>query len=204
LAPTTWRTGGPEIGPFEVAVGAVLVQHAAWRNAELALNALRDAGALAATISCALPIAELERLVRSSGTFRLKAARIHKLARWWELVYPEILSQPTGAVRAALLGVQGIGPQTADRILLYAFGRPAVVVDAYLRRVQGRTVEESYGALNAELARELPDQVPWLSRAHAAIVTHAQTHCRKIPNCDGHPIRLQFRRGQCRHGQGST
>ena len=115
----------PAATPFEVLVGAVLTQNTAWRNVELALEELRAARALDPTVLLELPPARLAELVRSSGTFRVKAERLAALSSWYLEVggLTALRERPLEPLRAALLEVRGIGPETADSILCYAAGR---------------------------------------------------------------------------------
>lgn len=120
-------------------VGAILTQNTAWSNVEKALGNLRRAKVLSIARLRNLPINELEELIRSAGYFRQKAARLHAFVAWLDLHYGGSLQRmfrvPTAQLRAELLGLNGIGPETADSILLYAGQHEIFVVDAYTRRV---------------------------------------------------------------------
>lgn len=132
----------PAETPFEVVVGAILTQNTSWTNVERALANLRAANALSVAGIRALPLDELEQLVRSSGYFRQKAARLKELVAFLDRSYggsPELmLARPTAQLREELLAQKGVGPETADSILLYAGQHPIFVVDAYTRRVLER------------------------------------------------------------------
>jgi endonuclease-3 related protein len=122
---------------MEIMAGAVLVQHTTWTNAERALIALRDARLLDPHAMLSAVPAEIEALVRVSGTPSVKARRLRALC---EAVVraggvDAFLAQPAGALRSALLATHGVGPETADAIALYAGGKPAFVIDAYTRRI---------------------------------------------------------------------
>lgn len=141
------RTWGPQHWwpaetPFEVIVGAILTQNTSWTNVERAMASLRSAGALTLERIHKLPIEELEVLVRSSGYFRQKAKRLKSFAAFVHEKYDGSLDRmfqtPTPRLRDELLSLNGIGPETADSILLYAGNHETFVVDAYTRRVLER------------------------------------------------------------------
>lgn len=129
----------PAETPFEVIAGAILVQNTAWTNASRALDGLRNAGVLSVEGIRRTPIAELEPLVRSSGYFRQKAARLKAFVEWLDGRYDgsleQMFRQPTEKLRGELLELKGFGRETADSILLYAGHHEIFVVDAYTRRV---------------------------------------------------------------------
>jgi len=127
---------------FEVIVGAYLTQNTAWTNVERALDNLRQAGLLSVDGVRDVKLARLERLIRPSGYFRQKAARLKTFVRFLDKRYDgsiqKLFSQPTEQLREQLLSLKGVGPETADSILLYAGNHPVFVVDAYTRRVIDR------------------------------------------------------------------
>jgi len=127
---------------FEVIVGAYLTQNTAWTNVELALTKLRGAHILSIEGIRRVPVRRLQRLIRSSGYFRQKAARLKTFVAFLDEGYggslDQLFAQPTGKLREELLGLNGVGPETADSILLYAGNHPVFVVDAYTRRILGR------------------------------------------------------------------
>jgi len=127
---------------FEVIVGAILTQNTSWKNVERALSALRSADALNVEGIRELPLTKLEELVRSSGYYRQKAQRLKSFVAFLDEKYEgsldKMLSQPSLQLRAELLSLNGIGPETADAILLYAGNHAIFVVDAYTRRVLQR------------------------------------------------------------------
>ncbi len=127
---------------FEVIVGAYLTQNTAWTNVERALANLRAARLLSVRGIRRVPLAELERLIRPSGYFRQKAARLKTFVTFLNQEYggslARLFSQPTNKVREELLALNGVGPETADSILLYAGNHPVFVVDAYTRRILDR------------------------------------------------------------------
>ena len=127
---------------FEVIVGAYLTQNTAWTNVERALANLRQAEILSVERIRKVPLRKLERLIRPSGYFRQKAARLKTFVAFLDEKYAgsldQLFSQPTDKLREELLGLNGIGPETADSILLYAGNHPVFVVDAYTRRILER------------------------------------------------------------------
>ena len=132
----------PAETPFEVIVGAILTQNTSWTNVERALEKLRQAKVLSVAGIRALPLAELEQLVRSSGYYRQKAARLLLFVDFLDQKYngslEKMFAAPTEQLRDDLLSLKGIGHETADAILLYAGKHPVFVVDAYARRILGR------------------------------------------------------------------
>jgi len=127
---------------FEVIVGAYLTQNTAWTNVEQALSNLRDAGMLTVDGIRNIRRSRLERLIRPSGYFRQKAARLKTFVAFLDARYEgsldNLFSQPTEKLRQELLALNGVGPETADSILLYAGNHPVFVVDAYTRRILDR------------------------------------------------------------------
>jgi endonuclease III related protein len=127
---------------FEVIIGAYLTQNTAWTNVERALTNLRTAQLLSVEGIRRVPLRRLERLIRSSGYFRQKAARLKTFVAFLDSKYSgsldQLFAQPTGNLREELLGLNGVGPETADSILLYAGNHAVFVVDAYTRRILDR------------------------------------------------------------------
>lgn len=188
----------PAESPFEVLVGAILTQNTAWRNVEKAIANLRGAGVLTPAQLADLTVAELEELIRPAGFFRQKAARLQHvsgvLAAEYDGNIDAFCAGPLDDVRRRLLALPGIGPETADSILLYAARRPSFVVDAYTRRVFARlgllAGDERYEAIRARFMRELPEDVALYNEYHALIVTLAKSNCRKRqPLCPSCPLR---------------
>lgn len=140
------RWGGQHWWPaetaFEVIVGAYLTQNTAWTNVEKALNQLRTAGILTVEGIRSVELGELEKLIRSAGYFRQKAARLKQFIVFLDGRYggslERMFATPTGQLRDELLALNGVGPETADSILLYAGQHPIFVVDAYTRRIVER------------------------------------------------------------------
>ncbi len=201
FGPSAWWPGDT---PFEVAVGAVLTQNTAWRNVEKAIAALKQQGGLTPRSLAAMPRPLLEEALRPSGFFRLKAARLGALLAWFA-THPGwddpaggpqldfLRHLPTDTLRAKLLSVRGIGPETADCILLYALGRPSFVVDAYTRRMVSRhgllPGDVEYHELRAFFMDVLPQDVPLFNEFHALIVRTGKEYCKKTrPLCAACPL----------------
>jgi endonuclease-3 related protein len=184
----------PAHTPFEVVVGAVLTQNTAWLNVERAIANLDAAGALTPESLLALPSARLAELLRPSGYFNVKATRLRAVVAWYHAAggHARLRRHSTHRLRDALLGLHGVGPETADDILLYAFARPVFVIDAYTRRLLVRLGlargDEPYETLRAAFERALGADAPLFNEYHALIVAHAKHHCRPRPRCGGCPL----------------
>jgi endonuclease-3 related protein len=169
------------------------------------MDALRRVGALAPSPLVAATPEQLEQWIRPTGYYRQKADRLRRLARWWlECLGPDPFAQPDGKtatsdLREALLKLKGVGPETADSILLYAFARPEFVVDAYTARLAVRLGLMSppfgYDELKECFTSRLPRDTALYNRLHAQIVLHAKDRCRKLsPLCPDCPLK-EFCRG---------
>ncbi|TLM65598.1 MAG: endonuclease III domain-containing protein [Deltaproteobacteria bacterium] len=192
----------PAETPFEVIIGAILTQNTAWTNVEQAIANLRAADVLTPAALVRRSPEELEQLIRPAGFFRQKAARLHHVATVLVDGYggdvAALCAGPLDAARARLLALPGIGPETADSILLYAAHRPSFVVDAYTRRIFTRlgllTGSERYEAIRDRFMAELPADVPLFNEYHALIVTLAKVCCRKRrPDCPACPLATDCR-----------
>jgi endonuclease III related protein len=181
---------------FEVIVGAVLTQNAAWRNVEQALANLRARRALAPRALHQLPQSELAELIRPSGYFRLKAKRLRNLTGFLFHRYGGSLNRmfatELGTLRQELLAVNGIGPETADSILLYAGNLPTFVVDTYTQRVLKRhdwiDSKADYHAVKEHFESSLPTEATLFNEFHALLVRVGNRHCRKTPDCAQCPL----------------
>jgi len=188
--PGRYRWPSSAQGRFEIIVGAVLTQNTAWTNVEMALTRLREAGMELPQHLRLAPANRIGRLIRSSGYYNQKAKKLKVIA---EVFLPAgALERRSAPTREQLLAIWGIGRETADSILLYAFGRPVFVVDAYTRRIftrlgifEGR---ESYDEIQEEFHHRLPRRPDVYNEMHALIVEHAKRHCRSKPLCAGCPI----------------
>jgi endonuclease-3 related protein len=186
----------PAKTPWEVIVGAILTQNTAWRNVETAIARLQEAGSLEAEKIHGLDEVELAELVRAAGTYRVKAAR---LKRFVDFFYERhggdleaIFATPLGTLREELLAVQGIGPETADAILLYAGRMPSFVVDAYTARILRRhhliDEEATYDEIKDFFESHLAESADLYNEYHALLVQVGKQHCRPKARCEGCPL----------------
>ncbi|MDH3317870.1 MAG: endonuclease [Gammaproteobacteria bacterium] len=179
----------PADDPFEMMLGAILIQHTAWANASRAIENLRSVGLLAPGPVDGTGLGRLAALIRPAGVYRVKARRIRAFARWYRSSgeYAALRALPTPALRRSLLSVHGIGPETADDILVYAFDRPVFVVDAYARRLFARyglaRGDEKYPDLKARVEAGFHRDAAALGELHALIVEHGKRKCRPKPLC---------------------
>lgn len=191
--PQQWWPGET---PFEIVVGAVLTQNTAWANVRRAIQNLEAAGLLTLEALQRADADTVRALIRPSGFYNVKYRRLRQLLDYlraqpdgWERLY----TAPLEALREELLAIQGIGPETADSILLYAFERPTFVVDAYTRRLFGRLgerwLEEApYEAVRAQFMAHLPTDRALYNEYHALIVVHGKARCRQRPLCAACPL----------------
>jgi len=186
--PQGWWPGG---SPFEVVVGAILTQAAAWTNVEKAIDNLKAAGVLSPRGIFRTPVDDLARLLYPAGYYNAKA---RKLKAFVEMLFERhggdldrLFALPAPELRRELLATHGIGPETADAVILYAAGRPCFVIDAYTRRVFGRLgltpAKDDYGSWQALFEDALPPDATLYNEYHALIDRHAKTYCRKEPLC---------------------
>ena len=182
----------PAKTPYEVMVGAVLTQNTAWSNVEKAIANFDGALSPEAIINLGMP--DLAEIIRPAGFFNQKAAYLKEMTRWFSgygFDVSTIQREPPEKLRSELLAVKGIGKETADSILLYAFGFPTFVVDAYTVRLCGRypiDVGKGYDAVKAYFENNLPRSTDIYNNYHALIVINGKNHCRKKPECNGCPL----------------
>ncbi|NMA06386.1 MAG: endonuclease III domain-containing protein [Ruminococcaceae bacterium] len=182
----------PAETPFEVIVGAVLTQNTAWSNVEKALG--RFEGDLSPERISSLPIEELEEIVRPAGFYRQKSRYLKAVTGWFMSYNCDtdlIKSIPLSNIRTELLKVRGVGNETADSILLYAFNFPTFVVDAYTVRFFGRfpiNAGNTYMEIKNFCEKELPRNEKLYGDFHALIVHNGKEHCKKKPECIGCPL----------------
>lgn len=191
--PQHWWPGD---SPLEVLIGAVLTQNTSWKNVERAIENLKAADLLELDALYAVPPEELADLVRPSGYYRQKAARLRRVL---ELVVQQhessletLFAMDLETLRSQLLAINGIGPETADAICLYAAGKPTFVIDAYTHRVLKRhgwaELEAGYDDLKEQFESELPRDAALYGEYHALLVEVGKRHCRKTPVCQGCPL----------------
>jgi endonuclease-3 related protein len=186
----------PAETPFEVCVGAILVQNTAWTNVERTLDSLRSKDLLSFAALHRRRASRLAPLLRPSGTFRVKALRLRAFLLFLASEYggrvDAMSEEKPSRLREKLLSVRGIGPETADSIALYAAGHPVFVVDAYTRRVFSRLGllqgGESYGAVQRLFEDALPRDAPLYNDYHAQIVRLGKEVCRPRPRCPECPL----------------
>lgn len=180
----------PADSAFEVAVGAVLTQNTNWSNVERAIANLRQADVLTLPAIRRLPKDQLAQLIRPAGYYNLKTERLLQLCDYLASFQglDELRELPLDEARSGLLSVWGVGPETADDILLYALDRPVFVIDAYTRRLLVRiglaSGGEDYEQLRRGFERALPPDVALFKQFHALVVEHAKFVCRKTPVCE--------------------
>lgn len=186
----------PAETPAEVCVGAILTQNTNWKNVEKAIVNLRRAGLLALEPLWEVEQERLAELIRPSGFFNVKSARLKEFVGWVLRGHGSLETMFGGdwrALREELNGVRGIGRETCDSILLYAGGKPSFVVDAYTKRLFSRLglvrETDSYDEVRAFFMDALPLESGLFNEYHALIVEHCKRHCRKKPLCGGCPLR---------------
>jgi len=194
FGPQHWWPGRT---PFEVIVGTILTQNTSWSNVELAIQNLRREKLLTPGAIEAVSFGRLAALICSSGYFRQKAKKLKAFVHFLRAEYQgslvKMFRAPTEALREQLLGVHGIGRETADSILLYAGRHPVFVVDAYTRRILERHQlagpQHSYEYVRLFFERSLPPDVPLYNEFHALIVQTGKDYCRaRNPRCDQCPL----------------
>ena len=187
---------------FEVIVGAFLTQNTSWNNVELALKNLRRARVLGISGIREIALADLEQLVRPSGYYRQKAARLKMFVAYLDEQYSgslnRMFAQPVDALRTELLSQNGIGPETADAILLYAGKLPVFIVDAYTKRIferhgitkAGAKYEEVRNQVETTFASGFPaiELADHYNEFHALIVQVGKDHCGRVAHCEGCPL----------------
>ena len=194
LGPQRWWPGET---PFEVAVGAILTQNTNWSNVEKAIKNLKKAGNLDPAGIHKLNISELAELIRPSGFFNVKAKRVKAFISWLFSAYDGKLSKmftkDLEIIREELLGIKGIGPETADSILLYAGNYPTFVVDAYTHRIFSRHAfipeESSYDEIKAFFEENLPKDVKLFNEYHALLVNVGKMFCKPKRLCEQCPLK---------------
>lgn len=194
LGPRHWWPGET---PFEVIIGAILTQNTNWSNVEKAIKNLKTAGKLSPEGMYELSVTELAELIRPSGFFNVKAKRVKAFINWlfsrYEGNLSKMFAQDLQALRGELLSVKGIGPETADSILLYAGNMPTFVVDAYTHRIFSRheliPEESTYDEMKSFFEENLPEDVQLFNEYHALIVNIGKTFCKTKKVCEPCPLK---------------
>jgi len=178
--------------PYEVITGAVLTQNTAWNNVQKALANFGDK--LTPQYVAALNAEELAAIIRPAGFYNQKADYLLEITHWFKRYGYDaraVSELPLRQTRAELLALRGIGRETADAILLYAFGFPTFVVDAYTMRLIERLplpAGRDYESVKAYFEQNLPNEAALFNTYHALIVLNGKKHCRKKPLCAGCPL----------------
>jgi len=204
FGPTHWWPGD---SPFEIVVGAILTQNTAWTNVEKAIANLKREGLLSPRAVLDARKSKLESALRPSGFFRVKTKRLRSFCTYLVDEHGGSMKRmsrlPLQRLRDELLGVHGIGPETADDIILYACGQPVFVVDAYTRRIMSRHghVDPAIGYedLRAIFEKHVDEDVALYQDYHGLIVWTAKHYCRKSPKCQDCPLAPALRDGQPLH-----
>ena len=188
--PQGWWPGD---GPLDVVIGAILTQAAAWTNVEKAIVGLKEANCWSLQAIHKQPVDELAAIIRPSGYFNAKARKLKAFAQHVVEGYggslTSFFAQDLEPLREELLSIHGIGPETADDILVYAAEKPSFVIDSYTRRIVDRlgaplgNRNASYDAYQALFQDNLPKDTALFNEYHALLDQHAKVACTKVPNC---------------------
>jgi len=181
----------PALEPFEVIVGAILTQSAAWGNVEKAIANLKAASALSTRVLRQLPTPELAKLIYPSGYYNAKALKLKSFAHWLGENYDDnldrLFAHDIDQLRQQLLSIHGIGQETADSIILYAANKPIFVIDAYTRRIINRIglapIGNSYNTYQELFMDNLPSDTRLFNEYHALLVRLGKDVCRRQPLC---------------------
>lgn len=192
--PQNWWPGDT---PFEVAVGAILTQNTNWSNVEKAISNLKKERVLNAKALYALPVNKLASLIKPSGYFNIKAKRLRSflafLADNYKGSLKQMAKEDLTSLRPKLLAVNGIGPETADSILLYALDKPVFVIDAYTKRVLSRHgvmgADATYDEYQALFHKELDEDLQLFNEFHALFVMVGKDYCKPKPLCERCPLK---------------
>ena len=194
FGPQQWWPGD---SPFEIMIGAVLVQNTAWRNVERAIDNLREAAVMEPHALYALAPEELAEFIRPAGYFQVKAKRLRNLLKFlieeFDGSLDAMFRTNLATLREQLLAIHGIGPETADAILLYAGGLPTFVVDSYTHRVLARHgwigYEAGYHEIKDHFETALPADAQLYNEYHALLVRVGKDYCKRTaPKCEACPL----------------
>jgi endonuclease-3 related protein len=199
FGPLNWW---PAQTPFEVCIGAILTQNTAWSNVEKALLNLKSAECLSPQGIKTVDLQKLAELIRPSGYYNQKAKKLKYFVRFFATEYGSSFrrwqADSVEVSRKKLLLVNGIGPETADSILLYALNKPVFVVDAYTRRIFSRhgffPDKSTYDQIQDFFTLYLPQEVSLYNEFHAQVVYTGKTFCRVRPLCEECPLNRGMKR----------
>jgi len=195
IGPQHWW---PADTAFEVAVGAIMTQNTSWINVERAIRNLKAAGGMGPRELHEMPIHKLASLIRPAGYFNVKARRLKSFIAFLMSSYrgsmERMKHEDTGLLRDKLLSVHGIGPETADSILLYALEKPIFVIDAYTKRILSRhhimDQRKAYGDFQALFHAALEKDTQLFNEYHALFVAAGKTYCKRKPRCEACPLKM--------------
>ena len=193
FGPQYWWPGET---PFEIVIGAILTQNTSWANVEKAIHNLKSASSLTPERLHRMDASELAELIRPAGYYNLKAKRLKSFIDWLFDIYDGQLTNlesiATDRLRLELLAIKGIGRETADSILLYAFGRPVFVVDTYTARIMSRhgliEPDADYEQLRDLFESNLPEDAQLFNEYHALLVRTGKEFCKPKARCPGCPL----------------
>ncbi len=182
--------------PFEVMVGAILTQNTNWNNVEKAIANLKNHDSLSPIILHRMPAEVLAEKIRPAGYFNVKARRLKNFLNWlvdkYQANMDYLKNMPLATLRKELLSINGIGPETADSILLYALEMPTFVIDVYTWRILYRhgyiNVKSSYDDMKTFCEKQLPCDVKIYNEFHALLVNVGKDYCKPRPRCDKCPL----------------
>jgi len=194
--------------PYEVMLGALLVQNTKWQNAQKALDNLAQVvgTTLDAKKVSIIDEQQLAMLIRPSGYYNQKAQKLKALTAWFQGYNYDIKAardNDKDTLRSELLAIKGIGGETADAILVYALHKPSFVIDTYTRRIfarNGLTVPKGYDDFRGMIEQALPLDSKLFAYYHGLMVEHAQQFCTKTPNCKGCPLQESCLQGHIENG----
>ena len=194
IGPRHWWPGD---SPFEVIIGAILTQNTSWKNVEIAIRALKEKNLLDPLKLYKVGDRLLANTIKSSGFFNIKAKRIKTFMRFlfenYQGSLKKMFSESLTPLREKLLKINGIGPETADSILLYAGGKPIFVVDAYTKRILARhnliSKTASYSEIQELFMENLKKDAGMFNEYHALLVYTGKYFCKKTPNCENCPMK---------------
>lgn len=186
----------PAESVLECVLGTILTQNTAWKNVEKAFENLKSRGLISIDNLDSVPTGKLANLIRPSGYFNQKAIKIKAFIGYVKKTYRgelgKMIEEDIHELRERLLSIKGIGPETADSILLYAAGKPIFVVDAYTYRILSRhgiiSEEASYQDVQELMMDSIPRDVQVYNEYHALLVKVGKEHCRKRAICEGCPL----------------
>lgn len=193
FGPQDWWPGDSR---FEVIVGAILTQNTNWANVEKAINNLKNADSLSASKLFEMETDILAELIRPAGYYNIKAGRLKSFLQWlndnYELDVDALENLPVWDMREQLLGIKGVGRETADSIVLYAYEKPTFVVDTYTCRIMVRhgliDAEADYEQVKDYFESSLPTETRLFNEFHALIVQTGKNFCKPKPKCDNCPL----------------